>query len=148
MDVEYSAMVFPYVAESNILNIHLRSDVGYGYIWTMHFKSPPTIYRLNSAQGLFQCLIRGVSVYPQLYSSKPLHRIDGPALTVFGKNYQEVIYKEWYKNHLTHCVNGPALISGKYKEYHLLDVRFRTKEKWFQMLTLEEQRQALWNFDE
>ena len=77
------------------------------------------------------------------YKKGILHRLDGPASI-------DVIYGSmcWVKNGYIHRIDGPAFKDkhGR-KEWHIYGVQFANKEDFFESLTEEEKKIALFSED-
>jgi hypothetical protein len=74
------------------------------------------------------------------YQNGVLHRIDGPAVEMVG-------YKVWYYRGAKHRIDGPAVCDGELKQFYLRGVHFKTKEAFFDALTDEEKKIALFSED-
>jgi len=72
--------------------------------------------------------------------TKILHREDGPAIEWDDGS------KEWFKNGKRHRDDGPAIewYDGE-AEWCLNDVSFEIKELWFEALTEEQKKKALYS---
>lgn len=63
-----------------------------------------------------------------------LHRIDGPAIEF--KNGES----HWYQFNERHRMDGPAIISGAFKQWWLNGKQFETEEEWQKALTTKSKR--------
>ena len=73
------------------------------------------------------------------YFNGRMHREGGPA-------YESDGYEEWWINGNLHREDGPArVISGLGVEWYLNGVCFDTKERWFEELTEEQKKKALYS---
>jgi hypothetical protein len=70
------------------------------------------------------------------------HREDGPAFETTGG------IKKWCLNGLLHRVDGPAIIFPDGFVEWWFDGCPYSKEKWFNLLTPEQQYNYFWNLDE
>jgi hypothetical protein len=69
-----------------------------------------------------------------------LHREDGPAVEYWEGS------TEWWLNGELHRVDGPAIsYANEYKQWCLNGNRY-SYDKWFQLLTPEQQWNYLWNY--
>jgi hypothetical protein len=79
-------------------------------------------------------------VYYTIGYSKVLHREDGPALISDDGNI------EWWFNGKLHREDGPAVIYWHgFKEWYLNGRYFSTKERWFDALSEEQKRKAVYS---
>jgi hypothetical protein len=76
--------------------------------------------------------------YKAWYINGRRHREDGPAIK--WNNGSE----EWYINGRLHRVEGPAVIRNEDYEWWLDGNRY-TKEEWFEALTEEQKKKALYS---
>jgi hypothetical protein len=75
-------------------------------------------------------------------AERKLHRLDGPAVEyAYGSQY-------WYQKGKLHRLDGPAVIlsSGK-KEWFKYGIQYTSKEDFFENLTEEEKKIALFSED-
>jgi hypothetical protein len=75
-------------------------------------------------------------------AERQLHRLDGPAEEYsYGSQY-------WYQKGKIHRLDGPAIIlSGGKKEWFKHGIQYTSKEDFFENLTEEEKKIALFSED-
>jgi hypothetical protein len=76
------------------------------------------------------------------YKNGKKHRLDGPVVEL-GNGY-----KEWWQNDLYHRVDGPALIARSgVKAWYLNGYMFKNKQDFFESLSEEDKKTALFSID-
>ena len=72
-----------------------------------------------------------------------LHRLDGSAIEYKGGG------KEWWQNGKLHRLDGPAVIydGGRHKEWYKKGKLFKNKDDFFESLTDQEKKIALFSED-
>ncbi len=70
-----------------------------------------------------------------------LHREDGPSIIWKNGDYM------WYYLEKAHCAIGPAMKIGNTVLWYYHGVYFNYQEEWFEALTLEEKRRAIWSLN-
>jgi len=69
------------------------------------------------------------------------HRLDGPAVEFADGD------KQWWKKGNLHRLDGPAIEVGSYKAWWKNGVKFTDKDTFFESLTEEEKKIALFSED-
>ena len=69
------------------------------------------------------------------------HRLDGPAVEFADGD------KQWWKKGNLHRLDGPAIEVGSYKAWWKNGVKFPDKDSFFESLTEEEKKTALFSED-
>jgi hypothetical protein len=76
-------------------------------------------------------------------AERKLHRLDGPAVEyAYGSQY-------WYQKGKLHRLDGPAVIlsGGKKRYWYIGGIQYTSKEDFFENLTEEEKKIALFSED-
>ena len=95
-------------------------------------------YRYGKKHRLDGPALEYCNGYKEWWINGLLHRVDGPAI------FQEDVIEEWYINGKPHRVDGPAIIDYEgLEEWYINGKPFKTKEAWFEALTLEQQQKML-----